>query len=365
MFFFYILLSITAFFSFNEIHHSLSGVAKRIIYVSIFLLVYLLSFLRWEYGTDWQSYYEIYLAYTLDNELNHEPLFVYVFIYARSIIDDFTFVLFVLSSILFYFQSRGIWKMSSLPLTSLFIFIGTYLVSEIGYTRQQIAMAFTLYSIVFIIKNNFWGYLLFSLFAFGFHYSSLVFLPAWWVFKSELSVKRWMFLIVLSMFLSSVMLSVLQQFGQLVGGAILAKSEGYIEQGNDYNDDSSISPEQAIVKAILNRGLIIGMCIYFMSVSKVQVDYFKNLFNLYCFGTILFFLFSPIHITFARVTAFYDIIQVIMIPQLFLMIRKPIIKYVLFTFLIVLMFVRLTLGMSQYDDRSSYKFIPSIEKIIN
>lgn len=365
MLLFFSILAISAFFSYVEIFGRLSIDSRKKIYFIIFFVIYLLSFLRWEYGTDWDSYYQMFLTCDWANERNQEILYVYILVFARTIFEDYTVALFLFASVLFYHNSKGLWKLSNLPLTSLFIFVGTYIGSQIGFTRQQIAMSLTFYSITYIIKGEFWKYVWCIIIAFGFHYSALVFFPAWWIFNSHLSTRKWLLLILVSIFLSSLMLTFLTSLGQLVGGGILERTSGYTEQGYDYEDDASISPQQMIIKAILNRGIIIGLCMFFLNKLNSVDRYAKNYFSLYCFGTILFFLSSPIHITLSRMTWYYDFVQVLILPQLFLCLRNRYLKNMLFFILIGILAIKLYSGLNIYKGTSSYNFIPSIENVTN
>lgn len=366
MLLFFSIFAISAFFSYVEIFGRISKDAKKRIYIGIFFVIYLLSFLRWEYGTDWDSYYQMFLTYDWTNERNQEILYVYILVLARTIFEDYSVALFLLASILFYYNSKGLWKLSNLPLTSLLIFVGTYLGSQIGFTRQQIAMSLTLYSITYIIKGEFWKYIWSIIIAFGFHYSALVFFPAWWIFNSRISTRRWLLLILVSIFLSSLMYAFLTSLGQLVGGGILERTSGYTEQGYDYEDSASISPQQMIIKAILNRGLIIGLCLFLFKRFVSADCYIRNYFNLYCFGTILFFLSSPIHLTLARMTWYYDLVQVLVIPQIFLCLRNRYLKNVIFFIIIGMLAIKLYSGLNVYkEETSTYRFIPTIEGLIN
>jgi len=366
MLFFFNILAVVAFFSYVEIFGRISRKAQKMIYVIIFFVIYLLSFLRWEYGTDWDTYYKMFLSYDLSNELNQELLFVYILVLARTIIEDYTFALFILATILFFFNSKSMWRLSPLPLTTLLVFVGTYICSQIGFTRQQIAMSLTFYSIIYIEKREFWKYLWCIVVAFGFHYSALVFLPAWWIFDAQISTKKWLFVIIISIFLSSMMSTFLVSFGQLVGGGMLERASGYTEEGYAYEDNASISPQQLIIRAILNRGLIFGLCVYLLSKVTGTCSNVKNFFNLYCFGTILFFLSSPIHITLARMTWYYDFVQVILLPQFFLYCQNRYLKNLCFFMLVGILAIKLYSGLNVYkEETSTYRFIPIIENALN
>lgn len=363
---FFTLLAIVAFFSYVEIFTGISEKQKiKILYV-LFFVFYCLSFLRWEFGSDWEGYYTQFEYYGLENLDGHELLYIYVLVFARSIINDYTFVLFCFSTILFYFQVKGIVKLSVLPLTSLFVLTGTYF-CNVGYARQYIAIAILFYSIVFIINRKFVPFVACILLAFGFHFSALMFFPAYWIFNLKISRKKLLLFIVISMFLSSLMVYFLQGMGNLIGiTAIIERTDQYIDQGYDYEDGSStLDPRQTIIKACFNRGLYILIGLYLVGKESEYKRYFSGLFNLYCFGTILFFLTSPLHITLTRMSWYYDFVQILIVPGVFLYVNKRQRK-VVFLLLSVILFLKLYMYANSSDDiYVVYKFIPSIERLLN
>lgn len=84
-----------------------------------------------------------------------------------------------------------IYKRSSFPLYSIFLFIGTntFFVSLNG-VRQGVAMAFLFVAIHFAIKRDLRAYILFVLLAFLTHRGVAFFFPVYWLINLELKPKR-------------------------------------------------------------------------------------------------------------------------------------------------------------------------------
>lgn len=365
MFFFFFIFFVVAFFSHLEVNVKIEENAKRKIFIGLCFFFYLLSFLRWEYGPDWDAYYRMYELYTWDFYEDHEIGFSYLIVLAKSLIDNYTFVLFVFSSILFYFQTKGIAKMAFFPLTSLFVLTGTYF-CNVGYVRQYIAVAITFYAVYFIEKRRFLSFLFFVLFASSIHYAALVFLPAWWIYYANVSRRKLLIALILSLFMSSLMSYFLQGIGNFLGQGVLMRTERYVEEGYDYSDNATLSPQQTIIKALINRGGIIAIGLYMYNKANDYIKNIRNLFNLYCFGSILFFLSSPIALTLSRMSWFYDFVQILIVPSIFVHVKNRLLSFAIFLLLIVFLAAKLYMNINSYEGMTdTFKFIPIIENIVN
>lgn len=290
MFLTFVLFFVTAFFSYVELFIGISKKQSKNVLYALFFVFFCMAFLRWEYGSDWEGYYTHYELYTWDSLGEHEFVYTFILVLAKSIIDDYTFVLFCFASVLFYFQTKGVCKLSFLPLTTLFVLTGTYF-CNVGFVRQNIAMAILLYSLIFIIQRKLFPFAVCILLSFGFHYSALAFIPAYWLYNLKISRKKLIIIILISVFLSSLMTFFLQGVGDLLGmSAITDRVESYIDQGNDFDTNNKIDPRQMIIKACLNRGLYLLMGLYLVGKAHEFRSFYSGLFNLYCFGTVLFFL---------------------------------------------------------------------------
>lgn len=365
MLFFFAIFFVVVIFSHLEINVGIEDNTKKKIFLVLCFFFYLLSFLRWEYGPDWDAYYRMYELYTWDFYEEHEIGFSYIIVAAKSLIDSYTFVLFVFSSVLFYCQTKGILKMCNFPLVALLVLTGTYF-CNVGYVRQYVAVAITFYAIYYIEQRRFFHFLLFVLLATSIHYSSLVFLPAWWIYHANISRKKMMIFLLLSLFASSLMSYFLQNIGGLLGQGILMRTEGYVEEGYDYSDNATLSPQQTIIKAIINRGGILLIGFYLYDKACEEISNVRNLFNLYCFGSVLFFLSSPIALTLSRMSWFYDFAQILIIPSIFVQVKNRIVSLLIFSVLTLFLAAKLYLNINSYEGMTdSYKFIPIIENIIN
>lgn len=363
---FIVIFFVVALCSYWELSGGLSENVKRKIFLILFGGFYLLSFLRWEYGPDWEGYYSHFDAYTWESLDQQEIGYIITLLLAKTFINDYTFVLFCFSTILFFFQVKGVSKLSILPLTSLFVMTGTYF-CYVGYARQHIAVAIAFYSLIYIRERKLAPFIICFILAFGFHYSALVFLPAYWIYNLKFSRKQLLLFLLISVFLSSVMMILLQSVGDVSGIASIAgRTEGYLDQGYDYEDGSTLDTRQLIIKACINRGVIFLIIFYLFDKIRNSDSwtFYNGLFNLYFFGTILFFMSSPLHITLTRMSWYYDFVQVLIIPVVFVYTKKKYTKFVFFCIMTLYLAGKLYLNFNAYEGDNSYKFIPFIENML-
>ena len=336
---------VVSYFAYLEVLDIAKGVTLRLLYICSFFL-FALSFMRWERGTDWDTYYLLWETLEWDNMIIMEPIFSSVNILTREFFDNYTVHLFVLSSILFGFQTISIKRYSLYPLLSLMMLVGSQL-GNVFYVRQNIAIAIALFSFIYIIKGKFANYLLCVFLAIGFHYSAIVFLPSWWICKLEIGPRKWLVLIILSVFSSFLMMAILKIVGDLLGGGILYRIIYYTE--NDIEANPNISYPIQVAKAILNKGAFLIIAFYLLN-KKTENALTNKFVNLYCFGVILFFLTMPISIHFARASWYYDIFQIFIIPLFMSSIKERKNRQIVFLVMFPIYLVKLYVFIMGYKD---------------
>ena len=104
MLFFITVTLILLFVSFQEVGGALKNNKRWLYAISIVLWVF--SFIRWEVGTDWESYYEIYED--CDYIEWYEWGFLMLNRLVKHTIDNYSVLLAILGGILFYFQTKAI-----------------------------------------------------------------------------------------------------------------------------------------------------------------------------------------------------------------------------------------------------------------
>ena len=123
-------------------------------FTSLILLTYILSFIRWKTGTDWDSYYEMYTW--IDKPWNNfnngmESGYNFVNHLGKFLFNSYTGVLFLFSTIIYTCTGRTYITLSKYPITSLFFSFCILSFAHIMYVRQNVAVAITGWSVYYII----------------------------------------------------------------------------------------------------------------------------------------------------------------------------------------------------------------------
>lgn len=288
---------------------------------SFFILTfYFLSFIRWETGTDWDTYYKMYtwIKEPWENifHTGMEPGFAFINNLGKFLFNNYTGVLFLFSTIIYIYLARSYLALSQYPLTSLFIAFCVLSFAHILYVRQNVALVLLCWS-VFYIKNRQFKLFLFCVFiASLFHRTAWIFLLAYPIFYKKYSFKFYLITIIASLTIGTIIgKMILGYIGSLGLGIISEKITGYIELGAEDNS-TTLSTTSILIKGFINRGVILTLIFYCKYKLKYNSTFFNGLVNIYILGTILYFITLPLSISLARIAVYMDSIQAILIPYI-------------------------------------------------
>ncbi|WP_251623262.1 EpsG family protein [Odoribacter lunatus] len=139
--------------------------------------------LRYKVGIDYMSYLQHYkdLFYFSDS-IKYEPLYEFLnrFLVENRIHYSVLFCMTVLIQSLFFYLIF-IRKRYLLPFALLFYFLTSKIFVDLNIIRHAIATMIFIYSIRFIQERKFVKYLIFLVLAGGFHYSSFLLLPVYFL----------------------------------------------------------------------------------------------------------------------------------------------------------------------------------------
>ncbi|HNS33021.1 MAG TPA: EpsG family protein [bacterium] len=178
-----------------------------------FLALFLVAGLRWKVGTDYQQYSQLYWSYSrvplnelLSLRISNLGLFGIraISIISRYLYDDPASMFLLASLITIGLSVRHISKSSSMFLFSimLFIFGGSWHGSFNGM-RQSLATAVIFAGSGFMMRREFWKYLLVVLAAVLFHSSAFVMLPIYFIAGRKIDYRQWAMLIAITVFMIS------------------------------------------------------------------------------------------------------------------------------------------------------------------
>ncbi|WP_170123277.1 EpsG family protein [Pedobacter nutrimenti] len=320
--------------------------------------LYALSFLRWETGTDWDSYLRFFNE---SGEWFMESEFEWGFARINEGIkiyfDNYSILLFVLATIIFSFQSKAILRLSPYPITSLLVLWSVFF-GNIFFVRQTIATVILLYSIRFIQEKKFFRFLSLVGLAMLFHRTSFIFIFTWWVYKLKLKPITLYTCIAISMFISVAISTIMENLGGVIGGVVQQKLQFYMSDSeNTMGSDSSLST--IMIKGFANKIFVFGASILLLGKLEDPDDKFRGYLNIYWAGVILYFSTISISIALVRLSFAFDIVMIIIIPFVLKNIKSYSWRFLSFLIMVLYLIARLyvTITGSYYDLYVPFKSI--------
>lgn len=308
-------------FSFMEVYSAEYKNYKSVWFV-VGILILLAGFRSWV-GADYGVYVQIYeyyghqldysqifrKAFLLENNLELEWLYVLIgdlFYDLRAPFFFFTFFIALLSIIPKYYSFE---KAVVYPALSLLLYLyPSYYIADSGQMRQGIAMGLIMLSFLYIRKRNLWLFLLVIYIAIGFHKSSAIFIPAYWLVKVPLNPKKIVLLILVCILLSPFQL---YEYISLIEN--LAPEDIY----SGFSDYSTIEGETGGIKF---TDLICLMYTFFLVAfdkeATTHIPYYEYMRNIGVAGICIYFIFRGSPIFSSRLTAIYLIFMVMVLPNI-------------------------------------------------
>ena len=338
--------------SFYELFCNPPAIRKRYLFYSISFILWIVSFLRWDVGTDWDAYLGIY------EDCNYitwyEPGFIFLNRIVKNSVDEYTVLLAVLGGVLFLFQTKAIQSLSLFPLTTLFILLGTNL-CNIFFVRQSVATAIILYSVVQIEQRNLWKYLLLIAVATSIHAASLAFLPAYWIYHCKFTIKQ----ILLAFGISIVLGSAGGAFiwggvGDILGGIYSHKIEGYMAQGEEATFNAGMDAGMLYIRSL--GGKIISIALFILLIGNKYKEKTNGMLNLFIFSAVLLPITISVSPTLGRVLSPYVQSQIFLMTYSVASMRRIPNRLLVFIILIVMTVVRLYLKL--FVDYNGEVYLP-------
>jgi len=267
--------------------------------------LFLFRGLRWNTGTDWNSYYYFFLDVNWSYLLHPNQLeegFIFLTLVIKSIYNSYTFFLIVLNILIVYFLARGTKQHSKFYLLTFLILF----VSKNPFpVRQGLAMSIIILSYKEIINKNFLRYVVYVILATTIHRTSIVFLPFYFVLNKSYSNKFLLLVYstgVIGGMLPSILLKVINPFLFIFSEnkVILKKALFYLQQF-----DGGLSPTQ-IITTQLSTGLFIFLFIVFRNkIKHKELPNYDFYLNLAIFGAFFNRLFLMSFKAFSRVDSYF------------------------------------------------------------
>lgn len=351
--FLYITIFITLLFlAYNEIY--LSAYRKKSSWGFFLILTFfwVLSFIRWETGTDWNAYiYYFDNNYTLSDFLaKHEYGYAFVNFVVKKYVGSYTFLLGLLGLIIYFCIGNTIYKLSKYPYISLLTWFSGFTFGYILFVRQHVAIAILFFSIRYIANRNLNKFLICLILAVLFHASSIIFIFAYLVYPLKFKIKHYILIIGVCLFIGLTFNKfILSYFAEIFGGFSGSKMFEYVDLGQSETFGTSMSLTQRLISGVISRSFFITLILIVYRKSRLTNTQVNGYLNIYIIGLIIFLVFTPISIVFSRLADYYDIILILLIPSIIVNFKSSIKRTLVFFLLSIYMFKWLiTLCVSDY-----------------
>lgn len=293
---------------------------------SIISGVILTSFIafRWETGTDWVNYKELFDSLKLNWEFITNVYhfdFGYVILNAicKLIINNYTFFLIIDSAIAIGLIIYLIIKNSKFPNISVFIFYTSYFLAHfMGSNRRMIAIALLLCGFIALFNKKYKAYIFWQVGAFLFHKSSIVGLIAKFIPYERINLAKTIVFFSISMLLGLIKLPkiIVEKMSSVLfaGNPLIEKFIFYTENTDESLADTVDSPTHFIL-AILKRSIFLILITYYLNKSDSEENKLVGyLYNLYLVGIIIYMIFNGFAIL-QVLSTYFAILEVILLTQ--------------------------------------------------
>lgn len=295
---------------------------NKICYVLFVVIFFLLSFIRWNVGTDWESYYLTFMAKNIKdmymvNEIGYKVLNNIV----ANLTSSYTVMLFILAVILFSSKYITIWKLSKLPIISLLLCLSFYR-GDIYFIRQHIAAAICLFGSYYYLKNKIFKFTVITLCATLIHSSSIIFFIIYF-FKDKLGYKKrnYIILMIISIFFIPFMKEFMYFLSKILDGIGVYgyKIKRYLDAGHNMFGATTKNLFHLYFSAISNK-LFINI-IFIIKLRKLDKKD-KMIFDIYYFGTLIYILLFSISSQILRINIFFEMFAIILLANYIKYIKK-------------------------------------------
>lgn len=322
---YFLLLFYFFLIAFLEAVNAIDGYRIQFTALSAVILVIFLGF-RWETGTDWDSYKELFDSLELDWSFllavySFDPGYVFFNALVRLFTDQYTIFLVSDAVVGLYLVYYFIVRSSPFPNISIYIFYTSYFVAHfMGSNRRLIAIAALLVAIYYLFESRVKRHWAMYGTAFLFHRSSGIGAVIWLIPKKIFTPKT-VFIVLgicLMLGLSQAPFKAIETLGTLlysvIDNPIFEKMVFYSETSSEHVSENVDIVTQTIL-AVAKRAIFI---FYYWYVTRGKsVDKFTGyLYNIYIVGFAGYLLMvgSPI---FQVVTTYFAIVEISLTARMF------------------------------------------------
>lgn len=308
-------------FSFLEVYSNEYKNYKAVWWVIAVLI--LLSGFRYFAGADYTSYMMMYEYF--GQNLDYDEVYRKIFFQHSDLDIEWLFLVlgnwFYNFGALFFYFTFFISLIALVPkyivfensvvypaLSMLLYMFPTYFIADSGQMRQGVALGLILFSFIYIKKRNLFMFLLVIYIAMGFHKSSVIFIPAYWLVKVHLDSRK-----ILTLILICIALSPFQIYEYITILESLAPQDIYA----GFSDYSTIENNRGGLQLMDFICLLYAFFVVaFDKEGCENIPYYEYMRNIGVVGICIYFIFRGSPIFSSRLTMTYVIYMVMVIPNI-------------------------------------------------
>lgn len=294
-------------------------VLSRCLVTAIFVIMTSLSVCRIASGNDYWGYVNIFSLINQNREVATEVGFNYLVLAMQAIfgVDSYLPIFGLFSIVTVYFFVRCIYEQGDWFVASLFLFLmNGYYFSSFNSIRFYFVMGIAMYTMKYVIRGEYGKFILWILFAALFHKSVLVVIPVYLVSAYLAKIRlKWYHYVIGGILLLTLI------FGKNIYRVIMFTFYPFYENSVFDHVDYSVTN---IAKCL---GTLVLCGIGYKNAWKDQM---KNKFYFYLnlVGTVLY-IFGAFIPEISRISYYFVIAQIFLIPNVLLSMKNNWLKYVL------------------------------------
>ena len=284
------------------------------IIIAWLMLVFVTGF-RYFVGADYPVYRDLFTGfplYTTYQDVLDKALFrpsseqiEWIYVLLNKLIFDvglpFYYVTFIMVMVSVALKFSTFYKNLAYPILGAFMyFMPLHFFEDSGQMRQGMAVAISVFSFKYIKSRNVWMYLLLMYLSFGFHKTTIVFLPAYWIVKIPLNSQRILMVIVLGVLMSPF--EVYNVFGNFLDSL---GSQDISNGFTGYVDDSHYGRSVDFGLGDIVKIIFVFLLIKYDKICCEKIEYYEYMRNLAVFGLFIYYIFRENRIFAIRLPGAY------------------------------------------------------------
>ncbi|WP_312906116.1 EpsG family protein [Sphingobacterium multivorum] len=353
--FLYILIFITALL--ESIHEFRKY--RNLMFSLMMFILFLFTGLRWETGTDWDTYKALFddleLNWTfLLNVYSFDLGYVLLNALVRIFSQDYTVFLLIDSFLAVYIIYYFLKKNSFSPCLSLFVFYNAYFVAQfMGSNRRIIAMGALLFMFNYAYEKNKGRFAIFQLIGFLFHRSSIIGLVSWFIPRKIFSWNKVLIILGISLVIGMPQLPF--KIFEILGRSLSFLNNQFVDKMQYYTDNNeamvsdNINPIVQTLLSVIKRSIFLAFYFVILKNTKVKLNSLTQyFFNLYIIGFAFYIALngSPV---FQMLSTYFTFIEICLIGRIFPLADNQT-KYIFFAFLFLYGLFQLVSAVSWYPE---------------